>query len=247
MIATRMFVIVLALAACNREPEGRFAQAGSEEPPPPTGPLRYAATIASAQKPGDTVTTLIEVASPPVGRMRAIVGVVRPAAAPTDDTLAVEIWTFEQRNNEAGVLTPAGEPAPGLRVRPGDRKSPALVELRREASAPTAEVHRLLGVAADDPAAAIAAMSTAACTVRASDRPASDRLAALEVVARGLDDGPLLEDDVLGDALDRLCSGAWAPASTRTLSDRRAEIATTKGATLELHRSGDGWAIAAIR
>ena len=246
MIASRMFVIVLAFAACNREPEGRFAQAGSEEPPPPAGPLRYASTIASAQKPGDTVTTLVEVESPPLGRMRAIVGVVRPASAPTDDTLAVEIWTFDQRN-EAGVLTMAGEPASGLRVRPADRKSPALVELRREASAPTAEVHRWLGVAADDPAAAIAAMTTAACTVRASDRVASERLAALEVVARGLDDGPLLEEDRLGEALERLCSGAWAPSSTRTISDRRVEIATTNGATLELHKKGEGWAIAAIR
>ncbi|HWB77597.1 MAG TPA: hypothetical protein VG755_21675 [Nannocystaceae bacterium] len=240
MIASRIFVIVLAFAACSREPEGRFAQAGSEEPPPPTGPLRYASTIASAQKAGDTVTTLVEVASPPIGRMRAIVGVVR------GDALAVEIWTFDQRN-EAGVLEPTGEPTPGLRLRPSDRKSPALVELRREASAPTAEVHRLLGVAADDPAAAIAAMTPAACTVRASDRVASERLAALEVVARGLDDETLLDDDMLGAALEQLCSGAWTAASTRTLSDRRSEVTTTKGATLELHKQGDGWAIAAIR
>jgi hypothetical protein len=236
--------LLLVLAACNRsEPEGRFAQAGSEEPPAPTGPLRYASTIAAAQKPGETVATLVEVASSTSGRMRAIVAVIRPPA-PSADSLTVEIWTFDQRN-EAGVLERTGEPTPALRLHSGDRKAPALVELRREAA--LGQLHRLLGVAASDPAAAISAMTTAAATVRALDRPAADRLAALEVVVRGLDDGPLLEDDLLARALDDLIAGTWSPSATRMLSEHRAEITTSSGATLEMHKVGDGWAVAAIR
>lgn len=246
MIRLAIVAFALALASCNREPEGRFAQAGSEEPPPPSGPLRYGSTIEAARRPGESIATLVEVASPAAGKMRALVAVVPTDAPPDPAALRVEIWTFDQRN-AAGVLEPTGERTPGLRLDPSAAIAPALGDFHRELSAPAAEVHRAIGVEGSDPAAALATMTTAATAVRAASTSGADRLSALATVVRGIDEGPLFESDALGRVLDGLASGAWGVAETRALSDRRSEVTTKAGVVLELHKKGDGWVLAAIR
>jgi hypothetical protein len=242
-VVLRLSLLVLAASVgCTRGDEAKESLfSGQEEPAPTLGPMRYGSTIEAARRPDETITTLLEVALPANGRMRAIVGVV-PGDGPG---LTTQIWTFDQR--ETGVLAELGERTPALRMRASDPGSPALAELRVELATPGAAVHRLRGIDAADPAAVLAAMTSSALVVRDLDRLADARLTALATVVRGLDDGPLLEQDALGRALDELTSGRWALASVKGISERRAEVTTASGTVLELHRKGDGWAIAAVR
>lgn len=235
-------LLVVAMAACGGEPEGRFAQETPESRVAnDDGVLRFGPTLASARRPDETVAGLLEVDQPDHGRLDMLVAVVRATNEPV-----VEMWRFRQATPKDPLLRD-GEPIVMLRSRPDATASPELADFRVRMAAPNSAARRVFGVAADSASAALQTLAANARIVGDSNATAQARVDALALVAAGLDDGVLLEQDELGLALHELASDRWLPRELTAASDRRANAVTKSGATLELLRKGTGWVIASHR
>jgi hypothetical protein len=165
--------------------------------------------------------------------------------------LRIELWTFDQRGREA--LEPRGPRRWILplheRERPDGRDS--LPDLRRALSVPHSIKTRPIGSEADDPSSALLRLAEAVSTARADDRAVADRLAAVQLVARGLDDAVLFDAAALLRVLDGLQDGPTDGLRTQAASPRRATVSVPGTPTraplrLEMLRKADGWAIARV-
>jgi hypothetical protein len=232
----------LGAASCGREPAGRFAQEEPQvQPPADPSALRYGPTLAGARRADETIAVIAEVDQPDHGRVEVLVAVVRNGDQP-----AIEAWRFRQKTPEE-PLEREGDPVPMLRVRREAATATELAALRVRMASPSSAVRRVVGVPGDTPSAVLERLAEAARAATDASANPQARVDALAMVARGLDDGLLVERDELGLALDELAHDRWLAREVQSASDRRATVTTRQGVILEMLRKGDGWVIAGQR
>lgn len=157
--------------------------------------------------------------------------------------LSVDAWTFESTGDDE-TLIPKAAPTALLPIAPGDSAdTDTLDAFVRTRAAGHSAAARPQGISADDATAALAQLHTAAITVLDVTAQPAERVAALAVFSRGLDDDLLFSRRGLANALGALSKDG--PASIAGGSSRRAD-ARWGDAKVSMLRKGDGWTVDAI-
>ncbi len=189
-------------------------------------------------------TPLIEVIDHIRGDARTVFAVHREGPEPS---LKIEHWRFSTRG-PAG-MSATGEPEPLLRLQRDDPPAEGLEDFRVFAAIPGNKVlRRESGLDSVD--ALLASLAAAATTVRSTDAPGAERVAALGDLVAALDDALVLERDVLYRVLDSFAAGPPQLLERDELSARRARLLIDGGRgarQIEALKLQGGWVLRDFR